>query len=187
MLRNTQVVLKLDNGYEIRFRDPRKFGYVKLLDEPDVSKASEFSHMGPEPLTPEFTLDLFRKLISERSRSRIKALLLDQSFVAGIGNIYADEILFFARVHPERIAGTLTDDEIKRIYEGVRSILPKAIEERGSSIASYVDLFGENGNYQAFHEVFNRAGQPCPAECGGTLEKIKVAGRGTHVCPKCQK
>jgi formamidopyrimidine-DNA glycosylase len=186
-LRNTQVVLVLDNGYELRFRDPRKFGYVKLLDEPDVYRAPEFSHMGPEPLASEFTLDLFRKLIGERPRSRIKALLLDQSFISGIGNIYADEILFFARVHPERVAGSLTDDEIARMYKGIRSILPKAIEERGSSIASYVDLFGENGNYQSFHQVFNRAGQPCPAECGGILEKIKVAGRGTHICPNCQK
>jgi formamidopyrimidine-DNA glycosylase len=186
-LRNTQVIIVLSNGYELRFRDFRKFGYVKLLDEPDVFKAPEFSHMGPEPLSFDFTLDIFKGLIAKRPRSKIKALLLDQSFVAGIGNIYSDEILYFARVHPERIAGTLTGDEVEKIYEGIRTILPKAIEERGSSIASYVDLFGEPGNYSSFHKVFNRTGNPCPSECGGYVEKIKVAGRGTHICPRCQK
>jgi formamidopyrimidine-DNA glycosylase len=186
-LRNTQVVLVLDNDYELRFRDLRKFGYVKLLDEPDVLKAPEFSHMGPEPLSPEFTLDLFKELIDKRSRSKIKALLLDQSFIAGIWNIYADEILFFARVHPERAAGSLDEEEVTRIYDGIRSILPNAIEERGSSIASYVDLFGEPGKYSEFHEVFNRTGEPCPRSCGGKIEKTKVAGRGTHICSRCQK
>lgn len=186
-LRGTQVIMVLSNGYELRFRDFRKFGYVKLLDEPDVFKAPEFSNIGPEPLSPGFTLDMFGELIKKRPRARIKALLLDQSFVAGIGNIYADEILFFAHVHPERIAVSLTDDEIAKMYKGIRAILHKAIEERGSSIANYIDLFGEPGNYSSFHKVFNRTGKSCSNDCGGFVEKIKVAGRGTHFCPRCQK
>ncbi|MCL6472626.1 MAG: bifunctional DNA-formamidopyrimidine glycosylase/DNA-(apurinic or apyrimidinic site) lyase [Firmicutes bacterium] len=183
----TQVIFRLNNGYELRYRDPRLFGYVKLLSESDISKAPELSHLGPEPLSEDFTFERFREMLKRRPRSRIKALLLDQSFIAGIGNIYADEILFYARVLPTRRAGTLTDEELKRMYEGMRSILTKAIEERGTSIISYVDLFGRKGNYKNFLKVHARAGKPCLNGCTGTVVKTEVAGRGTYYCPSCQK
>jgi len=183
----TQVVFKLENSYELRYRDFRLFGYIKLLEEGDVLKSPELSHLGPEPLSEEFTLDVFKEMLARRPRGNIKALLLDQSFIAGIGNIYVDEILFYGRIHPARPAGSLTDREVERIYEGMRSILTKAIEERGSSIATYVDLFGNKGNYHNFLKVYNQTGKPCPDGCAGTVIKIKVAGRGTHICPDCQK
>ncbi len=182
-----QVIFKLDNGYELRYRDPRLFGYIKLLEEEDITKASELSRLGPEPLAKDFTFERFKEMLKKRPRARIKGLLLDQSFIAGIGNIYADEILFYARVLPTRPAGLLTDEEVKRMYEGMRSILAKAIEERGTSIVSYVDLFGKKGNYANFLKVHARAGKPCSNGCTGTVVKTEVAGRGTYYCPGCQK
>ncbi|MHB8841444.1 MAG: bifunctional DNA-formamidopyrimidine glycosylase/DNA-(apurinic or apyrimidinic site) lyase [Candidatus Aquicultor sp.] len=181
-----QVILTLDNGHEIRFRDPRKFGYVKLI-KGDIATAPELSHLGPEPLSGEFTLGRFQEMLKRRANAKIKALLLDQSFVAGIGNIYADEVLFHAGVLPTRPAGSLSGDEIRRIYEGIRSILTKAIEEHGSSIATYVDIFGNKGNFVSFFKVYGRTGEPCVNSCPGEIKKTKVAGRGTHICPVCQK
>lgn len=182
-----QVVLVLQNGYELRFRDPRRFGYIKLIRGTDVFSSPELSHLGIEPLSDEFTPAVFADMLRGRPKSRIKALLVDQSFIAGIGNIYADEILFFARVHPLRQAGSLSNEDINRMYQGIRSILSKAIEERGTSIISYVDLYGNKGNYANFLKVYNQTGKPCPDGCGGTVVKTKVAGRGTHICPECQK
>lgn len=182
-----QVIFELDNGYELRYRDPRLFGYIKLLKEGDITKSPELSHLGPEPLSGDFTLEKLKRMLRRRPRARIKALLLDQSFIAGIGNIYADEILFYARVLPTRPSGLLTDEEVKRMYEGMRKILTKAIEERGTSIISYVDLFGKKGNYTNFLKVHARAGKPCSNGCTGTVVKTEVAGRGTYYCPDCQK
>ncbi|MBE0448178.1 MAG: DNA-formamidopyrimidine glycosylase, partial [Actinobacteria bacterium] len=145
--KTTQVIFALENGYELRYRDLRLFGYIKLLEEGDVLKSSELSHLGPEPLSDKFTPAVLKEMLAKRPRGKIKALLLDQTFIAGIGNIYADEVLFYARVHPARPAGSLTDREIERVYEGMRLILTTAIEKRGSSIASYVDLYGNKGNY----------------------------------------
>lgn len=184
---SAQVIFVLENGYELRFRDPRRFGYVKLISEADVLDSPELSHLGIEPLSDEFTPAVFADMLKGRPKSRIKALLLNQSFIAGIGNIYADEILFFARVHPSREAGSLSDEDINRMYRGIRSILSKAIEERGTSIISYVDLYGDKGNYSNFLKVYNQSGKPCPDGCRGTVVKTKVAGRGTHICPDCQK
>jgi len=181
-----QVIFVLNNGYELRFRDPRLFGYVKLISG-DVFRSPELSRLGPEPLSDQFTLDTFREMLQRRPRSQIKGLLLDQSFIAGIGNIYADEILFYARVYPTRPAGSLKDEEIRRIYEGIRVILSRAIAERGTSIISYIDLYGKKGNYGNFLKVHYQAGKPCGNDCAGTVVKIKVAGRGTYVCPDCQK
>ena len=181
-----QVIFTLDNGYEIRFRDPRKFGYVKLL-KGDIGTAPELSRLGPEPLSGEFTLERFQEMLKRRPNAKIKALLLDQSFVAGIGNIYADEVLFHAGVLPTRQPGSLSRDEVGRIYEGIRSILTKAIEEHGSSIATYVDIFGNKGNFVSFFKVYGRTGEPCVNNCPGEIKKTKVAGRGTHICPVCQK
>jgi len=181
-----QVIFKLSSGYELRYRDPRLFGYVKLISG-DISQAPELSHLGPEPLSDEFTLARFRDMLKSRPNAKIKALLLDQSFIAGIGNIYADEILFYAHVMPTRTAGSLNEEEVNRLHEGIRKILTKAVEERGSSIATYVDIYGKKGNFVRFFEVYGRAGEPCVNSCPGEIKKIKVAGRGTHICPVCQK
>lgn len=182
-----QVIFTFDNGYELSYRDFRLFGYVKLISGTDVSGAPEFAHLGPEPLSDEFTLDVFRERLARRSRACIKALLLDQTFIAGIGNIYADEILFSARVHPLRRAGSLSTAETARIYEGIRAILTRAIEERGSSFSLFVDLYNNPGNYHNLLQVYGQTGKPCPGGCPGVVEKIKVAGRGTHICAGCQK
>jgi len=183
----TQVVFVLDNGYELRYKDFRLFGYVKLLSGADVTQAPEFAHLGPEPLADDFTLEVFGERLARRPRACIKALLLDQSFVAGLGNIYVDEILFYARVHPLRRAGSLSAAESARMYEGIRSILTRAVAERGSSFSLFVDLFGNPGNYHNLLSVYGQTGKPCPGGCPGVVEKIKVAGRGTHICSHCQK
>ncbi|HEY3373759.1 MAG TPA: bifunctional DNA-formamidopyrimidine glycosylase/DNA-(apurinic or apyrimidinic site) lyase [Candidatus Aquicultor sp.] len=182
-----QVILTLSNGYELRYRDFRKFGYVMSVPQAGIMESPQFAHLGPEPLSDEFTLARFHEMLERRPQHKIKPLLMNQTFIAGIGNIYADETLFCARVHPERPAGTLTDEEIERMYGCIRSLLSKAIEQRGSSIANYTDAFGERGNFTNFFKVYNRTGEPCEERCGGTVVKIKVAGRGTHFCPRCQK
>lgn len=183
----TQVIFTLDNGYELRYRDFRLFGYVKLVSETDAAAGLEFARLGPEPLSDDFTFEVFSERLARRSRACIKALLLDQSFVAGIGNIYADEILFFARVHPLRRAGSLDAGETARLYEGIRAILARAIEERGSSFSLFVDLYDKPGNYHNMLKVYGQTGKSCPEGCPGVVEKIKVAGRGTHICTGCQK
>lgn len=186
-LPKTQVVLKLNNGYELRFRDYRKFGFVKLAKVKNLSFEPELKELGAEPLDDSFTIEVFQNLLRKRLRSKIKALLLDQSFIAGIGNIYADEILFYARVMPDRLASDLKEEEVLRIHSGIKKILTKAIEERGSSIATYTDLMGSPGNFTNFLKVYGKAGKPCPNDCKGIIEKIKIAGRGTHFCRNCQK
>jgi formamidopyrimidine-DNA glycosylase len=187
-----RLVLELADGRELRFRDIRKFGRIGLYGrDPDsgeltveVGGAAVFAAIGPEPLDPAFTLRDFRRLLRRR-KGRLKPLLLDQSFLAGVGNIYADEALWTARLHPLRTAGTLRPPDERRVYEAIRTILAEAIERRGSSIDDYTAPDGD-GSMQDRLQVYQRTGEPCP-RCGRAIKRIVIGARSTHFCSWCQR
>ena len=187
-----RLVLELADGREIRFRDIRKFGRIGLhvrdratgeLAEIDEDRAT-FAGFGPEPLDTAFTLAAFRHRIRGR-RGRLKPLLLDQGFVAGVGNIYADEALWTARLHPLRSAATLRPADERRLYVAVQAILREAIERRGSSIDDYTAPDGD-GEMQERLQVYQRTGEPCP-RCGRPIRRIVIGARATHFCSWCQR
>ncbi len=171
----------LRDGDELHFRDPRKFGRVYLVREPEVV----LGRLGPEPLADEFTLDRFLALFGTRSRP-LKPLLLDQEFIAGIGNIYADEALFAAGLHPERRSDRLTGAEKAALYEAIREVLRLGIAREGASISDYVKPDGTKGEMQEAVMVFRRTGFPC-TRCGTPIARMVLGGRSTHFCPSCQK
>jgi formamidopyrimidine-DNA glycosylase len=187
-----RLVLELGDGREIRFRDIRKFGKVGLYGRDPVSGellaevggAAVFAALGPEPLDPSFTLREFRRRVRRR-KGRLKPLLLDQSFVAGIGNIYADEALWAARLHPLRTAGTLRPVDERHLYDAVRAILAEAVEWRGSSIDDYTAPDGDGSMQERLH-VYQRTGEPCP-RCGRPIKRIVIGARSTHFCSWCQR
>ncbi|KXS49479.1 MAG: formamidopyrimidine-DNA glycosylase [Halanaerobium sp. 4-GBenrich] len=183
--KHTHVIFSLNDGQEIRFNNIRKFGRVYLIDKNHPEQAGGLSDLGPEPLSEDLTLTDFKKLFKNR-RALMKSLLLNQHFVAGIGNIYADEILFLSGVRPDRTADTLTEDEKEKIYHNMRHILKKGIIYGGTSFSDYVNAFGEKGSFQEELKVHQREGEECYS-CGTKINKIKVSGRSTYFCPKCQK
>lgn len=158
-------------------------GYFNLYEPEEIESHPFISRLGPDPFSKEFTVEYLGRIFERKAN--IKGLLLDQSMIAGLGNIYVDEVLFAANVHPTRRADTLNSGEIKKIHAATRDILGRAIELRGTTFDSYHDAFGETGQFQDELRVFTREGEPCPV-CGTEISKLKVAGRGTHVCPTCQ-
>ncbi|MGZ8437404.1 MAG: bifunctional DNA-formamidopyrimidine glycosylase/DNA-(apurinic or apyrimidinic site) lyase [Candidatus Limnocylindrales bacterium] len=187
-----RLVLELADGREVRFRDIRKFGKVGLYRRDpgtgelvaEAGGAGVFAAFGPEPLDPTFTVRDFRRRLRRR-KGRLKPLLLDQSFLAGVGNIYADEALWAARLHPLRSAATLRPSDERRLYENVRSILAEAVERRGSSIDDYTAPDGD-GSMQEQLQAYQRAGEPCP-RCGRPIKRIVIGARSTHFCSWCQR
>jgi formamidopyrimidine-DNA glycosylase len=179
----THLVLLLDDGRQVFFHDTRKFGRARLLDSVGLA-ALESAH-GVEPLSDAFTPALLGQLLLRR-RARLKPLLLDQKVIAGIGNIYADEALWNAQLHPLRSSDSLDDDEIARLHSGIRLALLQGLEHGGSTLRDYRNGYGEPGSNQEHFNVYDREGQPCP-RCGTPIEKIIVGQRGTHLCPFCQR
>jgi formamidopyrimidine-DNA glycosylase len=177
-----RVVFGLDDGRQLRFTDTRKFGRIYLVDDPQEVTAE----LGPEPLDDGFTLGDFRRLLARR-KGRLKPLLLNQRFRAGLGNIYADETLFAARLHPQRRADSLTPAEQARLYEAIRVVLNSAVEGRGTTLSDggYTDASGQAGTYQFALAVYDRTGKPCP-RCKTPVERIVLSGRSAHFCPICQ-
>jgi len=171
-------IFSLDRGLLV-YRDPRQFGSIAWHE--DANEA--IGKLGPEPLT--IPLDEFAARL-KKHKARMKALLLNQAFLAGIGNIYADEILYSARVHPLAIGARLSKPRVELVHQAMREILTMAIEHGGSSISDYVNAAGERGWFQILHNAYGREGEPCP-RCGGAIRKILVAQRGTHFCPQCQR
>ena len=178
--RHTHVFFALDDGRELRYTDVRRFGRMALLQENSHEKSID--SLGLDAL--EASEDQFVDLLKER-RARIKALLLDQHVLRGIGNIYADESLWRARIHPMRLGAKLTRDELRRLHRAVREVLAEAIRLRGSSIADYVDSEGNLGGFQRRHRVYQRDGKKC-FRCGALIRRALVAGRSSHFCPRCQ-
>jgi formamidopyrimidine-DNA glycosylase len=177
----THTIFRLANGQELRFRDMRKFGRIYLVSDPDEVLAN----LGPEPLADDFTTTRLHERLNGRSRA-LKPLLLDQTFVAGIGNIYADEALFAARLHPERKANSLTNLEIAALHTAIQQVLRLGIEREGASIQNYVKPDGQRGDMQNAVAVFRRTGYPCTV-CQTPIERMVLGGRSTHFCPVCQQ
>jgi formamidopyrimidine-DNA glycosylase len=179
----THVILKLDRGKELRFADMRKFGWMKVLqDEGELDEL--LSEFGIEPFTADFTLENFTKVLKSK-KTALKPLLMDQTQIAGVGNIYADESLWCAGIHPLRSANSLGEKEVGRLFTCVQESLRSGIKDRGASVDMYLDLFGERGEHEKNLKIFRRDGSPCP-RCGVSVKKTRVGGRGTHFCPKCQ-
>ena len=173
----------LADGRCLLFTDPRKFGRIELW--PRESEDEALNGLGPEPLDDKFTLERFTRALTGR-RTGIKQALLDQTVVAGIGNIYADEALFYAQIHPLRRTDSLTESEIQLLHKGVVSVLTLGIEHGGTSFSSYRDLWGEAGdNYNHVH-VYHQEGKPC-TRCQTTIERMVIAQRSAHFCPNCQR
>lgn len=175
-----RAVFRLDDGSELRFADPRKFGTMWLICDP----SQVVGRLGPEPFDAAFTAERLAEMATRRA-APIKAVLLDQYALAGLGNIYADEALFLAGIHPRRPAKTLKEQELNRLHEAIRAVLVQAVGFRGSSFRDYVNVEGEPGENQRHVRVFRRAGEPC-FTCGTPIERIKVSGRSSHFCPQCQ-
>lgn len=184
--KSTRVDITFDDNSHLFFNDQRKFGWMRLIPTPEVQQLDFFKKVGPEPLSVDFTAAGFAERLKRRKNSGIKAVLLDQSVIAGVGNIYADESLWAAKIHPLTKVVDVSQSKIQDLYKGLRDILTLAIKKGGSSARNYVDAEGKRGSYLDFANVFNRTGQPCN-RCGTPIIKTKVAGRGTHICPHCQK
>lgn len=183
--RSTRVTFTFTDGSHLYFNDQRKFGWVRLIPTPEVPDIDFMKKVGPEPLEADFTAEQFAERFKRRARTSIKAALLDQTVIAGVGNIYADESLWGAKIHPQRLVGSVTNKEFIRLFAELRSVMNTAIEKGGSTDKNYVNAEGKRGSYLTFARVFRREGKPCP-RCGTTIIKFKAAGRGTHICPHCQ-
>ncbi|TYO94504.1 DNA-formamidopyrimidine glycosylase [Desulfallas thermosapovorans] len=183
--RHTHVIFSLSNGNQLRFADMRQFGRIQLAPKQALNQVKGLKDLGPEPLEKDFTRNLLRREL-KRKRVRLKTLLLDQTFIAGLGNIYADEALHRARLHPMRIANSLSPREIANLYHSIIEVLREGIQNRGTSFRDYVDGDGRKGNYQKLLRVYNREGLPCP-HCGTTIARMKVSGRSSYFCPACQR
>jgi formamidopyrimidine-DNA glycosylase len=178
--RFTRAVLHLDNGVAVHFWDPRKFGVMWL----EGNESAVTGQLGPEPLDDDFTLERLAEILHNRT-APVKPVLLDQSIIAGIGNMYADETLFEARIHPLRPAGSLSGEEIHRLYDAIRKVLRKALVKKGASVRNYIRPDGTPGTAHDEFSVAHGVGKKCP-RCGASVERIVVRGRGTYICPRCQ-
>jgi formamidopyrimidine-DNA glycosylase len=177
------VVFSLDNGTELRLRDQRRFGSAEYVPDRSRVEAEMNTELGPEPFGLD--ADAFRRVVWRALRN-LKAILLDQKIVAGVGNIYADEACFRAKLHPGRVGKSLTAEECDRLREAIESVLTRAIESRGSTIRDYVGGSGLRGGFQNEFAVYGRTDDPCP-ECGTAIQCARYAGRASHFCPACQK
>ena len=183
--RSTRVVVKFTDGSTLYFNDQRKFGWMRLVPTISVPDIDFMKRVGPEPLEIDFKAVQFTPRIRRRNNTTIKAAILDQSVLAGVGNIYADESMWGAKIHPSKRVRDVSDDQLAELLVQIKAVMTLSIEKGGSTDRNYVDAEGQRGSYLQFANVFRREGQPCN-RCGATIEKIRVAGRGTHVCPVCQ-
>ena len=184
--KSTRVTITFTDGSKLFFNDQRKFGWMRLIPTAEVPQIDFFKKVGPEPLSADFTTKVFHERLQRRKNSSIKAAILDQTVLAGIGNIYADEGLWGAKIHPETRVKNLTTTQSKKLYKALIDVLKLSIEKGGSTDKNYVDAEGKRGSYLSIANVFRMEGKPC-VRCGTIIEKFRVAGRGTHVCPYCQK
>lgn len=184
--RSTRVIISFTDGSRLFFNDQRKFGWIRLLDNSEIMSISLIGTLGPEPLNKEFNWSSLKARLMLRPNSTIKVVLLDQKVIAGIGNIYADESLWAAKINPLTIVKNLSDQKIKLLLKSIKDVLTLAIKKGGSTDRNYVNARGQKGSYIQFAKVFRKDGLPCP-RCGHQIKKIRVAGRGTHYCPYCQR
>jgi formamidopyrimidine-DNA glycosylase len=178
----TRFILNFTGDKKLFFNDTRRFGYVKIVEKKELTAIK--NKYGIEPLQTNFTLANLKKVLSGR-KVPVKSILMDQQKVSGIGNIYASEILFAARVNPIRLANSLTDQEIAEIFQSAKIVLKNAIKHRGTTFSDYVDTSGQKGNFSKLLQVYEREGEKCFG-CSDQIKSVKLAGRSTYFCPKCQ-
>ncbi|MGZ6004838.1 MAG: bifunctional DNA-formamidopyrimidine glycosylase/DNA-(apurinic or apyrimidinic site) lyase [Candidatus Saccharimonadales bacterium] len=187
--KSTRVTFDLQKGIKkakLFFNDQRKFGWVRLIPTVEVPNIDFFQRVGPEPLSSQFTGGELANRLKKRPNTSVKAALLDQSVIAGVGNIYADESLWGAKIHPSTLVKDLSTQKTNKLFKELQFVLRLSIEKGGSTDKNYVNAKGKKGSYMSFARVFRREGQACP-RCGTIIIKTRVAGRGTHLCPTCQK
>lgn len=184
--KHTHLIFYFKDKTQLLYNDLRQFGFVKLIEGKNLEDYLKKESYGPEPLSKEFTLELFKDLLKRRKKLRIKPFLMNQQIIAGIGNLYADEILFYAGVRPTRRAQSLKLDEIRKVFKQIKRVLEIGIKKKGSSAEDYLDADGREGNFVPLIQVYQRTGQPCK-KCGAKIERIKIGQRSAHFCPKCQK
>jgi len=183
--KSTRVVFEFKTA-KLFFNDQRKFGWVRLIPTSEVPNIDFFKKIGPEPLASDFSSNDFASRFQKRPNTTIKAALLDQTVIAGVGNIYTDESLWAARIHPSTLVKNISKSKMRKLYRELQNILQLSIDKGGSSDKNYVNAEGKKGSYLSFAKVFRREAQAC-LRCGTTIIKTRVAGRGTHTCPKCQR
>ena len=184
--KSTRVEIDFEDQTKLFFNDQRKFGYMKLLPEPEIEELPFFVKLGPEPLEDNFTVEIFKERLLKKKNSLVKPTILDQSVIAGVGNIYADEALWRAKIHPETRIKDFSNVDFENLHESIRFVMNKSIEKGGSTDRNYVNADGSRGNYLEYAAVYHKNGQPCK-RCGTEISKIRVGGRGTHFCENCQK
>lgn len=184
--RSTRVSISFSDDSNLFFNDQRKFGWMRLIPTLQIEELDFFKKVGPEPLSVDFTGTVFTERLMRRKNSVIKAVLLDQTVLAGVGNIYADESLWGAKIHPNSRVSAIPKSKLKDLHAELLFVLKLAIEKGGSTDRNYVNAEGKKGSYMSFARVFRRENQACP-RCSSIIIKTRVAGRGTHTCPTCQK
>jgi len=180
--KHTRLIFNFSDHSQLFFNDLRRFGFVKLADQ--KSKDKEKSKYGLDVFSPEFGLPFFKTLIKNK-KTKLKSFLLNQKFISGIGNIYADEICFASRVRPDRPLNSLSPSEVKKIFSTTKKIIKQAVAKRGTTFNNYRDGEGQTGNFSHYLKVYKKNGQSCP-RCGSTIKRIKISSRSTHFCPSCQ-
>lgn len=184
--KSTRVTIIFTDGSHLYFNDQRKFGWMRLMPTISVGEIDFMKKLGPEPLEDSFTADVLYERLRRRKNTNIKAALLDQTVLAGVGNIYADEALWGAKIHPGTLVKNLTTTKVALLHQELRYVMDLSIKKGGSTDKNYVNAEGKRGSYIDFARVFRREGKACP-RCGTIILKTRVAGRGTHLCPLCQK
>lgn len=187
-IKSTVAVFEFNDGSHLYFNDQRRFGWIKLVDSEQVTGDSNsiLGKLGPEPFDPKFTWEILKDNLLKHKSQPIKVAIMDQSTLSGVGNIYASESLFLAKIDPRRKVNSLSDAEFKKLYQGIKNSLKLAIEKGGSTRAHFVNVDGEKGYFLDYANVYGKEGYSCNG-CKGKVEKIQQAGRGTYWCPKCQK
>lgn len=183
--KHSHVVFLLDKGGKLYFNDYRKFGWIRVVRDEELEKDSFLKKLGPEPLK-DLTEDRFLDIV-KKNKGSIKLLLMNQSKIAGIGNIYANDALFLAKINPQKKSNTISKKKIDSLFDAIEVVLKKAIRLGGASELAFVTPDGSEGSYQKSSLVYGREGERCPNKCGNVIKKIKLSGRGTYFCPGCQK
>lgn len=180
------LLFKLDNKEMLALSDLRKFAKVELWDKGDLEENKDFKKIGPEPLEKSFDFSAFKNALSKKKRGKIKQVLMDQNIIAGVGNIYSDEILWRAKIHPFKDVSRLKEEELKKIYKFLKEVLEKSIKLKGESFSDFRTTSGEKGNFDSIRKAYRREGEKC-SRCGTVIKRIKMGGRSAHFCPNCQK
>jgi formamidopyrimidine-DNA glycosylase len=182
------LVFSFSNGTQLVFSDLRKFGKVFLFPTNSTHTIGDLMHLGPDPLTPEFTLDVFKRQLNKKPKGKIKQILMDQHIISGIGNIYSDEMLWKAGIHPLSVTAQIPEKNLKELYKAGKEVLAQGIDFGGDSDSDYRNIYGEPGKFQHTHNAYRKTGKPCSKKgCKGTIKRLKVGGRSAHFCDTHQK